>query len=249
MGKSTPSPPPAPDPTVVAAAQSKANIDSATAQQKLNMINTSGPTGSVSYAPDPTAPGGYSQTTALSPGQQGIYDQGVHAQNQALGVANDQIGRVGQALGQTLDLSTLPHLTTGVSAGPVQHSFDPGQAVQGSLGQTDFSGAVKAAADASYGQATSRLDPQWNLKQHQMETDLANQGLGENSTAYQNAQKMFGQQENDAYNQAGFAAQQQGLAAQQQGFGQALNSGQFANAAAGQEYAQNQGMAGTGSAT
>lgn len=253
MGKSTPSPPPAPDPTVVANAQSQANIASATAQQKLNMINTSGPNGSVSYTADPNAPGGYSQNTTLSPGQQGIYDQGVQAQNQALGVANQQIGRVGDALGNSLNLSSLPALQTSVDGGPVQSSFgqggqlqsgfNPGQQVQGQIGPQNLWGAAQQVQNATYGQATSRLDPQWNLQQTQLNDQLANQGLGQNSTAYQNAQDQFGRARNDAYNQADYSAINAGNAEAQNLFGMSQAQGQFANQAAAQQYGQNQGQA------
>ena len=269
--KSSPTPPPAPDPAVVANAQANANIAAAQAQQKLNLVDAYGPDGSVTWGADPDAPGGYAQTTTLSPSQQAIYDALTQAQGGALGVANQQIGRVADALGQGL---TAPQLQTQVAApgaiaagyapgGPVLSGydpggqiqsgfsrgpglalgFDPGQAVQGHVGPQDLSGAYGRAADASYGQAASRLDPQWAEKQQQLQDQLANQGLGVSSDAYAKAMRDFGQQENDAYNQADFSAQQQGLNAENALFGQALAQGQFANQAAAQEYAQNQGEA------
>lgn len=249
MGKKTPAAPTPPDPTQVASAQSAANIASATAQQKLNMVNTSGPGGTVNYVADPNAPGGYSQNTTLSPGQQGIYDQGVSAQNAALGVANQQIGRVGDALGKGLDTSGLPALSGGVNTSNlqpgqgIQNSFNPGQQVQGHAGYQNINQSVNQAANAAYGQATSRLDPQFDLQQKQLETQLANQGLGENSTAYQNAMDQFGRTKNDAYNQANFSAIGAGNTEQNTLMGQQLAQGQFANQAAGQEYSQNQGQA------
>lgn len=252
MGKkSSPTPPPPPDPTVVASAQSAANIASATAQQKLNMIGTAGPDGTVKYTADPSQPGGYTQQTTLSPGQQQLYDQGLGAQNAALGVANQQIGRVGDALGQPLDTSKLPSLQSGIdtsnlSVPGIQSSFNPGQAVQGHVGPTDFNQAASQAANAVYGQATSRLDPQWQLAQSQEETKLANQGLGQNSDAYKNAMDQFGRAKTDAYNQANFSAIGSGQNEQNTLFNQALGQGSFANQAAGQQYAQNQGLAAFG---
>jgi hypothetical protein len=74
VGKKTPKAPTPVDPGVVSGAQAKANIDSATAQQRLNMVNTSGPLGATSYAADASAPGGYRQTTTLDPKIQGLVD-------------------------------------------------------------------------------------------------------------------------------------------------------------------------------
>jgi hypothetical protein len=248
---SSPKAPTPPDPIVVANAQSAANIESATAQQKLNMINTNGPTGSVSYTPDATAPGGYSQNTTLSQGQQGIYDGGVQAQQGALNVANQQIGRVGAALNRGLDPGQLQ--TSYDQGGPIQNSFDkgqslqygydPGQQVQGHAGYQNINQSVNQAANAAYGQATSRLDPQWQQAQRDQETKLANQGLGANSTAYQNGMDTFNRGKNDAYNQAAYSAIGAGNAEQNTLMGQQLAQGTFANQAAAQMYGQNQGQA------
>lgn len=236
MGKSNPTPPAAPDAATTAAAQTASNEATAAAQQKLNMVNSSGPQGTVTYAADPSAPGGYSQTTTLSPQQQGIYDQAAGAESQA-------IGNVNTALGTTINPSNYGALTTNVSAGPIQSTFAPGQAVQGQVGSQDINASVQNASDSAYNQATSRLDPQWAKSQEQTQTALANQGLNENSAAWQNAMNTFNQAKNDAYSSASNDATQLGDAEQQQLYGQQLDSGQFANAAAGQEYSQNQGTA------
>lgn len=255
-------PPPAPDPTVVANAQSAANIATAEAQQKLNMINTAGPQGTVNYAADPNAPGGYSQTTTLSGPEQQTYDLSKLAQNGALGIGNEQLQRIQQALGQGLDLSSLPalqgapaaqQLQTSVAApGQILNSFDkgqalqygfnPGQQVQGQVGG-NLDAARQQAIDAAYGQATSRLDPRFAHDQSSLDTRLANQGLGQNSAAFQNAQDTFGRQKTDAYNQAQYSAIGAGEDAAQALFQRQLGQGQFANQAAGQQYAQNQGQA------
>jgi hypothetical protein len=257
--KSGPTPPPAPDPTVVANAQSAANIATAQEQQRLNMINTAGPQGTVNYAADPNAPGGYSQTTTLSPAEQQTYDLSKLAQNGALGIGNDQLARISQALGQGLDLSGLPALQGGVSTaglnpgggiqgsfntgGPLQYGFDPGQQVQGQVGG-DLNQARQQAQDAAYAAATSRLDPQFQRQGDQLDTRLANQGLGQNSAAFQNAQDTFSRGRNDAYSLAQQNAVQQGNTAADQLFQQQLGQGQFANQAAAQMYQQNMGQAG-----
>jgi hypothetical protein len=96
-------------------------------------------------------------------------------------------------------------------------------------------------------QATSRLDPQWNQRQSQMETQLANQGITRGSAAYDQAMQQFGQQRTDAYNQAMMSAQtgatQQAsqnnamdLALRQQQAAEAGNQANFYNTAQGQMF-------------
>jgi hypothetical protein len=216
MGKKTPEAPKPVDPVASANAQAQANIASATAQQRMNMIGTAGPDGTVRYEADPTQPGGYNQVTTLSPDQQRNYDLNNQIYGQTLGIGQDQLGRISTALGQGL---TPPELQSQIGG--------------------NFDQTVNAARDAAYGQATSRLDPQFATRENQMRTQLANQGLGQNSAAYQNAQDAFGRERNDAYSSARNDAFGQGLAAQNQGFNQSGAMGTFANTAAQQGF-QNQ---------
>lgn len=94
-----PKPPAAPDPVALANAQADANTRTAQEQQRLNLINTSGPNGGVRYEADPTAPGGYRQVTELGGVSQQIND-----------VAGQQIGRVNTALQTPLNTEGLPGL-------------------------------------------------------------------------------------------------------------------------------------------
>lgn len=77
----------------------------------------------------------------------------------------------------------------------------------------DGTGARNQAIGASYGQAASRLDPQWDKRQSAMQTQLLNQGLDPSSEAYKSASQDFGQQRNDAYTSAMNMAIGQGTAA------------------------------------
>lgn len=181
------------------------------------MVNSYGPDGSVTYAADPNAPGGYAQTTNLSPGQQQLYDSGLQAQQGATNVADQQVGRVGQALGQTL------------TPGQLQTSVNP---------VTMGDQSVQNAVNASYNQATSRLDPQWAIADNQTKTALANQGLSQNDTAYQNAEGQFGRNKNDAYTSAYNSAVGAGQAEQGQLYNQGLQGGQFTNTAQQQDFQQ-----------
>ena|SRR3990167_2264062 len=66
--------------------------------------------------------------------------------------------------------------------------------------------SVQDIANKSYEAQTSRLDPQWNQREEQTRTRLANQGLMSGGEAYGNEMRDFGQQRNDAYQQANLAS-------------------------------------------
>lgn len=208
MGKSAPS---APDPVATAQAQTQSNEQTAQYQQQLNMIDSSGPNGSVNYTPS-GAPGGYTQTTTLSPAQQGIYNSETGAEQGALGLANTQLGRVGTALGTSVDPSSYGSLTSSVS---------------GSMGDP----AVQNAANAAYGTATQYLTPQLQQEQESLQSSLAAQGLNPNDAAYGNAMTLFNNQENQAYQGAANAAVTAGDTEQSNLFGQALSNAQLGNTA------------------
>lgn len=91
----------------------------------------------------------------------------------------------------------------------MQQPMDWGQF--GQLGTGDA--ARQQAIDAAYGQATSRLDPQWQQREQQMRSQLANQGLDPTSEAARNAGREFGNARNDAYGSAMNSAIAQGQAA------------------------------------
>ena len=58
--------------------------------------------------------------------------------------------------------------------------------------------------------ARTRLDPYWKAKSNEFDTKLATQGITDpGSDAYVNAHRVFGQQENDAYNQMYLTGRQQ----------------------------------------
>lgn len=66
--------------------------------------------------------------------------------------------------------------------------------------------ARQHAEDAIYGRETSRLDPQWQQREQQFGSTLANQGIDPNSEAYAKAMGNFGRDRNDAYQQANYGA-------------------------------------------
>ena len=140
--------------------------------------------------------------------------------------------------------------------GNIQTSVGNGGPIQGRADTrgvqaipTADNAALNQAINATYNQATSRLDPQWDLQQRQLETQLANQGIPQNSDAWNQAMSQFQRQKTDAYNTAenqavltGNTVEQNqfgmGLAANQAGIGNALNLGNFANQAQAQRFGQ-----------
>lgn len=296
IGKSAQAPTP-PDPTVVANAQSAANIASSTAQQKLNMVGSNGPSGSVLWQADPTQPGGYTQNTTLSPQSQQAYNAQVQDQIAGLGAAGQAIGNVNTALQTPFSYSGLPALQSQLSTGGVQGSigslpqaqtnlaatslqsqinpggsiqtgystgapvqsgvstqglqssvdnpqaaygFTPQGQIQTQIGNQDVSGAVNSVQNATWQQALSRLDPLRQQQGNQLQAQLAAQGLGANSAAYQNQSDIFNRGQNDAYTQALLGSIQQGANEQNVLFNQQAQQGQFANAAQAQQFGQQQ---------
>jgi hypothetical protein len=99
----------------------------------------------------------------------------------------------GQALGQGID-SRLGQINT--QAGP---------------GTGDE--ARQQAIDAAYGQAQSRLSPQWDQRESAQRTQMINQGLDPGSQAYDSQMGNLGRERNDAYTSAMASAIGQGTAA------------------------------------
>lgn len=146
-------------------------------------------------------------------------------------------------------------VTRNVNAGPVQTQVNYG----GSFDPGEFGDTARRAAEAMYGQAASRLDPQFQQQESDLRARLANSGISEDSEAFRRELDNFGRTRTDAYNQANYSSIGAGLAAQQQGYAQDLstrqqnvnditNAGTFANAAQAQQFGQGVTNAGVNNA-
>jgi hypothetical protein len=200
MGKSSPSPPPAPDPQKTASAQGAANVDTAIAQQFMNMIGQNGPNGTVTYTPtgnkttvgtgaDARTIDQYQQNVTLSPDQQKLYDLTNQAAQKYGQTANTQLDSVSKLLANPLDFSSL-------GAAPT---------------------ADEATREAVRQSIIARNQPQMNQARSALESRLANQGIQVGSKAYADAIDELNRQNNDfslaADQQAGGQmAQEYGLA-------------------------------------
>ncbi len=177
--KDSPSPPPAPDYTGAATATSQGSAQAAIANALLNQRNTYTPLGSQTFTQN-----GSTSVPGIG-GQPGFeipkYDQSINMTPEGQNLYNQQMG-----------------LSTGLM-GLGQTSLDQTRA---SLGQPQDFNSVQDIADQSYGMQTQRLDPQWAQNQQTMDAKLADQGIPVGSEAHANAMREFGQNKNDAYNQA-----------------------------------------------
>lgn len=98
-----------PDPYQTAAAQTKSNVATATANQNMNMVDQTNPYGSLTYTQSGTNPDGtpkYSANTQLNSAQQGLLDQSNNLKSGQLGIAQ-QLLNSGQGAfsGKGVDLS------------------------------------------------------------------------------------------------------------------------------------------------
>ena len=236
MGKSAPTPPPAPNPVQVSAAQEQSNAQTAELQSQLNNMNYYGPQGSVYYDQTP-GESQWNETVSLSPSQQAIYSSQTAAEQGALGLANQEVPRISAALNQTVAPGGL---NSWVSTPGLQSSFDPGGPIQTGVGPSNYGADLANEVGAQYGFESALLNPQINQQTEQEVAQLTAQGLNPNDAAWQNAMTLLGN--NQAVQRAAAASNAIGLGNQEQQalFGEQLGAGNFANTAQQQHFGENQ---------
>ena len=281
MGK--PDAPTPPNPVATAAAQTGTNVSTAVANSFLNNTNQVTPTGNLNYNvtgnygwTDPSTGQTYQIPTFTATQTQTPIGQQTQAQSDQtkLNMAtmgNQQSASISNWLSQPMNLSNAPGAGDAqniLNVPGAQTSYDPGGAIQTSLGdygqqQTTFGDAGNITS--SYGPDNfssdrqnvqdalmARMNPQLDIEKQGIQQQLADQGIRPGSQAYNAAMMSYGQQANDArygaISQAGqeqqrmmdMAAQQAGFqnAAQQQAYTQAQGRGQFANDAQQNNYNQ-----------
>jgi hypothetical protein len=137
------------DPTVAIGAQTQSNAETARLQSQLNNVNDYGPYGSVTYQRNGDQWSRYEQPSADVLQQ---IDATVDAQNQALGTATRQIGRVDQALSTPLSLNGLPNLES-EAIEPGMYGYDAQQTPQLSGNFGYGAGAKGAPQNLDFGGA------------------------------------------------------------------------------------------------
>lgn len=160
--------PKAPDPNVVSQAQTQSNQETAAYNAALNRTNTYTPAGSSEFTVTGTDPSGapiYRQDVKLAPDAQALYEQQMSQSRELGNTAQNMLGRVDQSLSTPLDTSKAPKL----------------------FGADDLLGARRQTQDALYNRQAAYLDPQWQQREEQFRTRMANQGITEGNEAWQNA--------------------------------------------------------------
>jgi hypothetical protein len=239
-------------------ASNKAATDAQTAANRPNQVDQYGNT--LTWTQDPTT-GQWSQQTSYG-------EQGQQLQNQQNALTNGLMGQAGAAMGSPLDMNGLqgysnydPSKLQGVNTdlqsgtgamGMLRGGYGDLGSVSGA-GQFNMDpvGNSKAIQDATYG----LLGPQREMARNAEIQRLKNQGLTEDSPAFQRAVQRLDQGDTDAQlksllagtteygNQFARASGQN-----QQNFGQNLQKGQFDSQNQNQRYAQDLGQAQFGSA-
>lgn len=226
MGKGSSKQAAAQDPAATAAAQGAVNKETAVAQAWLNNVNQNTPYGNLSYTQNGTGTDGtprFQSDVTLSPEQQQILNNQNQQQIGLGNLANGYVGKIGDTLNQ-------PFPADGLS--PMQNSINYGSLSQVPQSADDFMALGDKTTNAMY----SRLNPQFDRQEQSIRTQLANQGVMPGSEAWKNEFNDFGQQKNDAYQQAVVAGQNQAntafnqsLAGHQQGASELSSNANFQN--------------------
>lgn len=219
LPKSSPKAPAAPDPAATASAQTASNKETAYWNAVLNNTNQVTPYGNLTFTQNPSAPtydtayqqkaeqefanNGYwtngrgekvsnapiqanfqneaappsfTSTINLSPEQQKIYDTQTSQQQRLLDIGGQQMERINQSVSSP-------------------YSYD---GINKLYGSEDLNQARTKTEEALF----SRLNPQFAKDEEALRTRLLNQGIGQNSEAYNREFDRFNQSKNDARMQA-----------------------------------------------
>jgi hypothetical protein len=182
----SPKPPPAPDPMKTAQAQTGMNIDTAVAQQLVNMTDQAGPDGGLSYAQNGTNSytdsngrtvniPRFTATQTLSPQGQQLHDINAQSDINLATLARDQGARLGGLLDRPVDLNN--------------------EAVESRL----------------FDLGTKRLNPQFARDEEAMRTRLINSGIRQGSDAWNTEMDDFNQHKTDAYDQLALGGRGQAI--------------------------------------
>lgn len=183
------SPPPPPDYAAAAQATAQGNKEAVQAQTAANRVNQVTPQGTLTY--DITGQDPYGNPTWTATQQYSPDQQQIYQSNTDL--TKGLLGTAQQGLGAVNNLLANPTID------------------ESKLAQMPISG--QSVQDAIF----SRLQPQMDRQQNQLETQLANQGITRGSEAWNNAMTDQHQAQNDLMTQAALQGINTGMSARQQG--------------------------------
>ena len=209
MGKSSPSPPPAPDYAGAAREQGVANEATARLQGRINNPNVSGPLGG--------------QTVTFGEGDQPTITQTLTPDAQSTLEAQQRVQR---------SLANLGEQGIGTARTALANPFSPNS--QGLQLRIDTSNLARMPVNAgTTGQEAimARLAPQLERQDAATRSRLLNQGLVPGGEAYENAMISQNQQKNDLLSQAALQGIGLDTGARAQGFNEASSQMSAQNAA------------------
>lgn len=203
-GKGGGSAPATPDYAGAAQQTSQGNLDAARAAANANRVNQYTPYGNMTYSHSGDNPDqGWSSTVNLSPQQQGLLDQNNQLSGQLMGATSGTMPSVQNAAANPTVTGWDVQRPGNFQNGAPTTGFNPGQSYQDAM--------------------MSRLSPQIDRENSQLDTQLANQGIMQGSEAYDNAKTLTNQSHNDLLNSATVNGLQAGLSANQQAYNQNQN--------------------------
>jgi hypothetical protein len=238
---------PAP-PDYEAAAKAKAEGDLKMAQTatQANRADQYNPYGSVTWAKSSNPDGSekWTQTTALNETGQKLLDADNSSKLGLAGLQNQAVGRVAEAQNAGWNDAALnksgtaldPNVAGGTQNRASNFNFSVGGTGGSSVGdRTSYYDASKVGptgrvydpnqdTNTATQAILSRVNPQLQRGRAALESQLANQGITQGSEAWKTAMEQQGQQENDAYTQAGLQGINLGLTQQGQTYGQTMGN-------------------------
>ena len=209
MGKSSPSPPPAPDYAGAAREQGVANEATARLQGRINNPNVSGPLGG--------------QTVTFGEGDQPTITQTLTPDAQSTLEAQQRVQR---------SLANLGEQGIGTARSALANPFSPNsQGLQTSIDTSNLARMPVNAGTTGQEAIMARLAPQLERQDASTRQRLANQGLVPGGEAYENAMISQNQQKNDLLSQAALQGIGLDTGARAQGFNEASSQMGAQNAA------------------
>lgn len=120
-------PPSAPNPVATAQAQTASNRETAITQAGLNAVNQVTPYGNLTYSQNGTWSDGtprFTATQSLSPTGQQLYDTGIKTSQNLANLAQEQSGRLGGLLNESLDWSDQQAYLNDLTAQNLDRTWD-----------------------------------------------------------------------------------------------------------------------------
>jgi len=194
--------PSAPDPYTTADAQTKSNQHTAEYNAALNRTNTTSPLGSSTYKITGTDPGSgapiYSQTIALSPEQQQLYNSQMSQNNQIAGLGQALTGQIGNSINNPLTGSAASGQAAANAYYGQEHAYlDPAQANAGNDLSAKLANQGVVQGSDAYNRAMGEQNRNNTFQNQQVLDSSIGHGQDAQSRAIQNQTAVINQPYNE----------------------------------------------------